>query len=94
MKIIVTALTGISIAMPIPVGDGTYVRHAGFCSRKVSTTPINAPAASEVVIQDRRAAASGFATAGPVSSCVTSFANPTHRCDVGLSNCAFSPITP
>ena len=88
-----TALTGISIAMPTPAGDGTNGRHVLRCSSSVSTTPITAPTAVEVCIHDKRASDSALAPA-PDRSWVTSLAKPTHRCDVGLRSCAPSPTMP
>src|SRR3954467_3755878 len=84
VKMTVTALIGISAAIPIPVGDGTRDRHVRLCSASVIRTPATAPAANDILIHVRRAAASALSAAGPVSSRVISRANPTQRCDVGL----------
>src|SRR5262249_46714620 len=42
-KITDAALNGISIAIPIPVGDGMNLSHSFFCSITVNTMPTSAP---------------------------------------------------
>ena len=79
--------------MPTPAGDGMNHRQDFRCSSSVRMIPITAPTAVDIFIHDSWAAAAAVRLL-PEKSCVTSFANPTHRCDVGLRSCACSPMMP
>jgi len=78
----------------MPVGEGTQLRHDFLCSRSVKSTPSTAPTVNETFIQESRAAASAVMVPLPESSCVTIFAKPTHRWEVGVESWALSPGRP